>query len=202
MSHQLWTTLIKYNVSPNQIYFLDCCRSRIKPTGIINQEAEANICRAKGFIDDDGQLTERALLILDEFETFLVKTKKKVASQVLGDEYLEKINYYRNLFPRGKLPTGAVSKTNVEGLKTKFLEFFKKYTSYDWTLVHLATEYYIFEKEKENFEYMKNSSYFIDKFGVSELADQCDFLLDHPEILEPALQHYKIQNHKWFKEKP
>ena len=89
MSQQLWTKLIKYNVSPNKIYFLDCCRSRIKPTNIINSEAEANICRAKGYINEQGQLTEKALVILDGFETFLVKTKKKVATEVLGDGFLE-----------------------------------------------------------------------------------------------------------------
>ena len=201
MSHQLWTTLIKYNVSPNQIYFLDCCRSRIKPTNIINSEAEANICRAKGYINEQGQLTEKALVILDGFETFLVKTKKKVATEVLGDGFLEKIKYYRELFPRGTLPSGAVSKQTVEQLKKKFIDFFKTYPEYDWPLVHIATEYYIFEKEKVNFDFMKNSGYFIDKFGTSELANYCDLLLDSPEILEPALEHYKKQNIKWFQEK-
>jgi hypothetical protein len=49
---------------------------------------------------------------------------------------------------------------------------------------------------------MKNSGYFIDKFGVSELANYCDLLLESPEILEPALKQYKIQNAKWFQEKP
>jgi hypothetical protein len=202
MSHQLWTTLIKYNVSPNQIYFLDCCRNRIKPTAIINQEAEANICRAKGFINDQGQLTERALLILDEFQTFLLKSKKKVTSEVLGDQFLDKIKYYRELFPRGTLPSGAVSKQSVAQLKDKFIKFFQTYPEYEWPIVHLATEYYIFEKEKVNFEFMKNSGYFIDKFGVSELANYCDLLLESPEILEPALKQYKIQNAKWFQEKP
>ena len=202
MSHQLWTTLIKYNVSPNQIYFLDCCRNRIKPTGIINQEAEANICRAKGFINDQGQLTERALLILDEFQTFLLKSKKKVTSAVLGDDFLDKIRYYRELFPTGTLPSGAVSRQSVAQLKDKFIKFFQTYPEYEWPVVHLATEYYIFEKEKVNFEFMKNSGYFIDKFGVSELANYCDLLLESPEILEPALKQYKIQNAKWFQEKP
>jgi len=201
MSHQLWTTLIKYNVSPNQIYFLDCCRSRIKPTNIINPDAEANICRAKGYINEQGQLTEKALVILDGFETFLVKTKKKVATEVLGDGFLEKIKYYRELFPRGTLPSGAVSKQTVEQLKKKFIDFFKTYPEYDWSLVHIATEYYIFEKEKVKFDFMKNSGYFIEKFGTSELANYCDLLLDSPEILEPALEHYKKQNIKWFQEK-
>jgi hypothetical protein len=201
MSHQLWTTLIKYNVSPNQIYFLDCCRSRIKPTGIINSEAEANICRAKGYINEKGQLTEKALLILDEFQTFLLKSKKKVTSAVLGDDFLDKIRYYRELFPTGTLPSGAVSRQSVAQLKDKFIKFFQTYTEYDWTLIHLATEYYISEKEKVNFEYMKNSGYFIDKFGVSELANHCDLLLDMPKVLEEALEQYKKQYAEWLENK-
>jgi hypothetical protein len=201
MSHQLWTTLIKYNVSPNQIYFLDCCRSRIKPTGIINSEAEANICRAKGYINEKGQLTEKALVILDEFQTFLLKSKKKVTSAVLGDDFLDKIRYYRELFPTGTLPSGAVSRQSVAQLKDKFIKFFQTYTEYDWTLIHLATEYYISEKEKVNFEYMKNSGYFIDKFGVSELANHCDLLLDMPKVLEEALEQYKKQYAEWLENK-
>ena len=149
MSHQLWTTLIKYNISPNQVYFLDCCRNRIKATGIINSEAEANICRAKGYINEQGQLTEKALVILDEFETYLVKVKKKVATEVLGDKFLEKIAYYRELFPAKSLPSGSMARQSVEELKKKFIVFFKTYPQFNWTLVHLATDYYIFEKEKK-----------------------------------------------------
>ena len=204
MSHQLWTTLIKYNVSPNQIYFLDSCRSRIKPTNIINPDAEANICRAKGYINEKGELTQKALVILDEFETFLVKAKKKVATEVLGDKFLEKINYYRDLFPSKKLPSGSLARQSVEELKKKFIVFFKTYPQFNWALVHLATDYYIFEKEKTQYMYMMNSSYFIQKTDniskttKSELADHCEFLLDNPDILKPALATYKEQKSAWF----
>ncbi len=204
MSHQLWTTLIKHNVSPNQIYFLDCCRSRIKPTGIINPEAEGIICRAKGYIDENGQLTHKAIVILDEFETFLVKIKKKVATEVLGDKFLEKIAYYRELFPPRSLPSGSMARQSVEELKKKFIVFFKTYPEYNWTLVHLATDYYIFEKEKKGYQFMMNSSYFIQKTDSiskttkSELADHCQFLLDNPETLRPALEDYKKQNEAWI----
>jgi hypothetical protein len=204
MSHQLWTTLIKYNVSPNQIYFLDSCRSRIKPTNIINPDAEANICRAKGYINEKGELTQKALVILDEFETFLVKAKKKVATEVLGDKFLEKINYYRDLFPSKKLPSGSLARQSVEELKKKFIVFFKTYPQFNWALVHLATDYYIFEKEKTQYMYMMNSSYFIQKTDSiskttkSELADHCEFLLDNPDILKPALATYKEQKSTWF----
>jgi len=205
MSHQLWTTLIKYNVSPNQIYFLDCCRSRIKPTNIINPDAEANICRAKGYINEKGELTQKALVILDEFETFLVKTKKKIATEVLGDKFLEKIAYYRELFPAQALPSGAMGRQSVEELKKKFIIFFKTYPQFNWSLVHLATDYYVFEKEKKGYMYMMNSSYFIQKTDniskttKSELADHCEFLLDNPDILKSALATYEQKIAEWLK---
>lgn len=205
MSHQLWTTLIKYSVSPNQIYFLDCCRSRIKPTNIINPDAEANICRAKGYINEKGELTEKALVILNEFEIFLVKTKKKIATEVLGDKFLDKIRYYRELFPSETLPSGAIGRQSVEQLKGKFVIFFNTYPQFDWPLVHLATDYYIFEKEKKGFMYMMNSTYFIQKTDNmsktirSELADHCEFLLDNPDILKPALASYEQKIAEWLK---
>ena len=51
---------------------------------------------------------------------------------------------------------------------------------------------------------MMNSSYFIQKTDniskttKSELSDHCQFLLDNPEILRPALEDYKIQNKDWI----
>jgi len=51
---------------------------------------------------------------------------------------------------------------------------------------------------------MMNSSYFIQKTDniskttKSELADHCEFLLDNPDILKPALATYKEQKSVWF----
>jgi hypothetical protein len=91
MSHQHWNTLIKWNISPNQIYLLDCYRSKIKPSKIINEEGERLVCQAKDLLDGNNNLTNKASIILDEYETFLVKAKKVVASQVLGEDMNERI---------------------------------------------------------------------------------------------------------------
>jgi len=190
MTHQLWMTLIKNNLSPNQVYFLDCCRQKIKPTGIINAEAEALICQSKGLIDDEGKLSHKAQEILNDFETYLVKTKKKVATSVLGDNFLEKIKEYRELFPAIKLPSGELARQSVQELKDKFIWFFKTYPEYDWDLVLDATDFYIFNKHKENYSFMVTSSYLIQKTDLktklsrSILADYCQMILDNPDILK------------------
>ena len=154
MSHQLWASLIKRNISPNQIYFLDCCRSKIRPSSIINQDSEALICKAKGLLDENNNLTPKGLEILDEFETHLVKTKKKVAREVLGEDFMEKVNEYREAWPKKRLPSGELARQSVQELKDKFVWFFKTYPEYDWNLVLDAADYYNILYEKKDYMYI------------------------------------------------
>jgi hypothetical protein len=188
MSHQLWSTLIKWNISPNQIYFLDCCRDKIKPV-IINQDAERIVCESKGLIDADGNLTNKGANILNEFETFLVKTKKKVTSAVLGENSIDKINEYREIWPSKRLPSGELARQSTQELKDKFVWFFKTYPEYDWDLVLDATDYYNDVFKKKNYQYMATSSYFIKKTNTttkevtSKLADYCQEIIDNPKLL-------------------
>jgi hypothetical protein len=180
---------MKYNLSPNLLYFLDSTRSKIKPTAIINADAERMIAHSKGLIDDDGKLTPTAMVVLNDFETFLVKTKKKVTSDVLGDNFLENIKIYREIFPTGFLPHGEIARQSVEELKLKFIWFFKTYTDFTWPLIHEATNYYKYLKSKDGFKFMATSSYFIQKTDPktkmvkSTLADYCQLLQDDPDII-------------------
>lgn len=182
MSHQLWKTLIKWKLSPNQIYFLDCCREKIQPSNdLINQTAEKNICELKGLINDKGVLTYKAITILDEFETYLVKTKKVVTTTVLGEGFEEMINKYKEYFPK-KLATGP-GRQSVRELKQKFVWFFKNHPEYTWDDVLEAANYYRYECAQRNNEFMANSSNFIkkdtmSKESVSKLADYCQLVID------------------------
>jgi hypothetical protein len=190
MSHQLWNTLLKWNLSPNQIYFLDSCREKIIPSKIlINPDSERIIAHSKGLIDDDGRLTNKAAVILNEFETYLVKTKKKVASEILGADMNERIKEYREIFPSKRLPSGELARQSTQELKDKFIWFFKTYPEYDWDLVLDATDYYNDIFKKKNYMYMANSSYFIKKTNPqkeisSKLADYCQEIIDNPKILD------------------
>jgi hypothetical protein len=71
MGHQLWNVCRKYNISPNQLYFLDSCREKIVPSNVINADAQRVICQQRGWVDTEGNLTSGALFILVEFEWFL-----------------------------------------------------------------------------------------------------------------------------------
>lgn len=189
MSHQLWNTLIKWNLSPNQIYFLDCCRSNIKPNKIIDQDIEKALCVQRNLIDTEGNITNEGAVILNEFETYLVKVKRKVASEVLGIDMNDRIKEYREIWPAKRLPSGELARQSAQELKDKFVWFFKTYPEYDWDLILDATDYYNEVFKRKNYMYMATSSYFIKKTNTttkevsSKLADYCQEILDNPKML-------------------
>jgi hypothetical protein len=189
MSHQLWQTAIRYKITPNQLYFLDCCRERIKPTSIIDAEAEAAACKLKGFITEEGNISNLGSVILNEFETYLVKTKKKVTKEVLGEDFLDRVKEYREAFPDIRLPSGELARQSIKEVKDRLVWFFKNYPEYDWDLVLDAADYYNGVFKRKNYMYMVTSSYFIKKTNpqtkevTSKLADYCQAILDNPKIL-------------------
>jgi hypothetical protein len=156
---------------------------------LINPDAERIMAEKKGLITAEGKLTEKALTILDELETYIVKTKKKVASEVLGTDMNERINEYRNIWPSKRLPSGELARQSVNELKDKFVWFFKTYPEYDWDLVLDATDYYNEVFKRKNYLYMATSSYFIKKTNpvtketMSKLADYCQQIIDNPNLL-------------------
>ena len=143
----------------------------------------------KGYINAEGNLTNKAAMILNEFEMLHVKTKKKVVSEVLGSDSIERIKEYREIFPAKRLPSGELARQSVQELKDKFVWFFKNYPEYDWDLILDATDYYNDVFKKKNYMYMVTSSYFIKKTNSqtkevsSKLADYCQQILDSPNIL-------------------
>ena len=189
-SYQQWSILIKYNISPNQVYFLDSCKHKIKPASIINGDAEALVCRQKGYIDENNNLSGTALRILEEYDTCLVKTKTKVAREVLGENFNERVKEYREIFPSIRFPSGELARQNVKDLTDRFVWFFKNYPEYDWNLVLDAADYYIHLKEKVEYQYAVTSLYFIKKTDAksketkSMLADICQEILDNPKLLD------------------
>jgi hypothetical protein len=189
MTHQLWSVLIKHKLSPNLIYFLDCCRQKIMPSSIVNGSELKREAIENDLISIDGTLSVHALLILEEFETFLVKSKKKVTGEVLGEDFLNNVKTFRQMFPARKLPSRELARQSVQELRDKFVWFFKTFPEYSWDLVLDATDYYIYTKSKENYMYMSTSSYFIQKVDArtktwkSVLADHCQMIQENPEIL-------------------
>ncbi|MGI9142420.1 MAG: hypothetical protein ACR2IJ_04450 [Fluviibacter sp.] len=161
------------------------------PGTLINEDAELLLCQKMGFIDMSRELTPIGLQALEEFKTFQTKTKTKVTVEVLGKDFLEKVKEYLEIFPKGRIPTSKeLARQGVDELKQKFVWFRKTYPEYSWDVILDATEYYVYLKSLEEYNYMVTSSYFIKKTDprtketASKLADHCQLITDNPNLLK------------------
>jgi len=91
---------------------------------------------------------------------------------------MQNLEEYRELFPNKKLPSGKAARTNIDDLKKKMIEFRIKYPSYSWDTILDATTYYVEEYRKSDYMYMKTAGYYISKNNESDLATDCQLLIE------------------------
>ena len=107
-----------------------------------------------------------------------MKTKKKTSQLLLGQDFIDKIQEYVEIFPNRKLSSGKYARVNAKNLEVSFRWFFENF-DYDWPTILLATEKYVDEYSVRNYEFMRTAQYFIrkqniDKSFESDLATYCD----------------------------
>jgi len=120
------------------------------------------------------------------------KIKRKAS---FSEQDFLKVTEYRELFPKGTLPSGQPARAPSKELEKKFLWFFLNY-NYDWDTILKATKKYISDYESAGYKYMKTSSYFINKTdkGVttSTLASYCDMILDGDDTITPNYASHDV----------
>lgn len=133
-----------------------------------------------GYINTDCTLNEKGVKLIENMEVIFKPQKQLNAIDVLGDDCDERIKEYINIFPSGKLPTGKYARGNKKEIQENFKWFFQEY-HYDWDVIIGATEMYVEEYRRKNYEYMRTAMYFIRKLreGLfeSDLATYCDAYL-------------------------
>jgi hypothetical protein len=157
-----------------------------------NNKSEVQELKKLDFIEENGELTIKAKKVITRFENYFVRAKKRTNIQLMGKEFLKRINEYRDIFPAGKLPSGKPGRVNVKTLENSFRWFFENY-DFSWDEVIDATKMYVNAYRDNDYMYMKTSQYFISKqdkskVRTSDLADYCDMIRDG---VEPEDNHFK-----------
>lgn len=178
---RLFTEMINDGISPNGLYFLMIVT---EGAGVqcINYHQEKRLLETSGFIENN-KITPKGHYVIEKYkkiykEAFSKSTKKKKSFSPQDEEM---IYQYREIFPKGMLPSGSPARQAYRELEKKFNWFFTNY-DYDWETIIKATKLYVGKFQQENYMYMKTSGYFILKnekgVEVSTLATYCDMILD------------------------
>lgn len=189
---QMFTILNSKGITPNQFYLLCCMKESIQAEGI-NVHTELRGLIDKNMINPDVLLLPEAHALIAQLESFFSVHKQKTTRQLLGADFKEKIQQYREHWPKKRVPQGYYVTNTLENLEGAFRWFFKNY-DYSWDIILQATLRYLDEKQRDNWNYTMKSQFFIrkqqqDKSWSSELANYCELIISGEEPEDDA--HFK-----------
>lgn len=163
-------------LTPNQFFAAYLRMLNAKLEIRFNPDVEMRLLKRLGFFTDKGIPTDKLMNtgLFDNLNNLLIEDNEKEKSLD------RKIAYYINLFPHGRLPSGAFARASVNEVKVFFLEFFETH-NYSWDEIYEATKNYIEFYAQNNYTYMRNCKYFILKKTAngameSQLALECENL--------------------------
>jgi hypothetical protein len=127
----------------------------------------------------EGKINDKGIKLVEEIDNLFKPVKKIKNLNLLGDDAEKNIDAFIELFPTHKLPNGRYARGNKKNIRENFMWFFQEY-NYDWETVLKATQNYIAEYHRNNYQYMRTAMYFIKKVidgtSISELANYCDMV--------------------------
>jgi hypothetical protein len=179
---EIFNKIIKEGLTPNAVYILYAYKSNVIPNKIVNSSIEVARLTSEEWLVNN-QLTTKSIELLKELDVYFKSSKKKTSKQVMGDDFLTKIDEYLEIFPKFKLPSGKYARSDKKNLENNFRWFFET-NSYDWDTVINATKMYVDEFERQGYKYMRTSQYFIRKLNPaektfeSELANYCEVYMN------------------------
>lgn len=179
----IFNKLIKNDLSPNQLYLLWCKKYKLTTAFNMNIALEYKRLEVGEWLDANQELTSKSIILVQEIESFFKISKKKTSTDILGDNFICRIEEYLQIFPKFKLPSGKYARSDKKNLENNFRWFFENH-SYDWETVINATKMYVDDYERQGYKYMRTSQYFIRKVSPaektfeSELANYCDMILN------------------------
>jgi hypothetical protein len=177
---ELFRKIQKYSITPNQCMILFAFDEGVTPSDCDLTDTVA--LYNEGYINNKNEITPEGRKVIVTLNNYFTVNKKKTTKQLLGKSGALNIDQYRNIFPKGKLPSGVPARNNAKILTENFRWFFAEY-DYTWEEVIKAAKMYVNEYQKNNYLYMQNSQYFISKqdkhkVKTSKLADYCDMIRD------------------------
>ena len=158
---EMFKILIRNNLPPNRFYMLWSVKEGVTAP-LINAELEYKILKRDGWILEDGKISAEGKRVIKQAEAYFKVKKKKTSTQLMGNNFEENIKKYNELFPKIKFPSGKAARSALGNLESAFRWFFQNY-EYDWDLIFKATNVYLDEREAENWNYSRNSQYFVRK---------------------------------------
>lgn len=154
---------------------------------LVNNPTDIKILLNLKYIDGNNQITELGNTLLDNLGVLFKKTKVANSLDLLGNNFLDKINEYKNYFPKNKRST-----TNE--IKEKFVKLFIKNPNLKWDDLLNATKLYFSEDREEKYIYKASNFIMVERSGIntSPILEYHERILEGENITESKVNMYKF----------
>lgn len=119
-----------------------------------------NILKVLGYLDENNKLTNKAEEMLINLSGLFRKTASKSASDLMGPDFLDRMNEFRSYFP-------TVKRASPAEIKTKFAKLFIENPSLDWDKLIQATALYFSEDREEKYIYKASNFIMVQRGGIN-----------------------------------
>ena len=123
--------MIQLGLTPNSFYVLYCIKENTVPHSSVNKQLECNRLQLNNWLTEDLQLTDKSLIFTSEIDGYFKKSKKKTSKDLMGQNFMQNIEAYVNIFPNKKLSSGKYARIPPKNLENAFRWFFDTY-GYSW----------------------------------------------------------------------
>lgn len=175
-------------LTPTEYCFLISIYKQFDYIGILTEQQKDNLIKSlenKGFL----KITAEGLVL----RKLTLDLMHKDSSPLLVDNWIEE---WRNLFPTNIKSGGRPIKGDKKSCIRKMTAFLKEYPEYSKEEIFQATRIYIFDKKRDNYNYMVCADYFIYKDKASLLAS----ILEDIDGKQTTLQMMENGNNPFQKE--
>lgn len=172
------------NLNIEEIFILNCAYydeqellQIARKRDCITDEAVTDLLDKEAIIECGG-----VVMISEHYKKAMFESLEKDKTNKLIKLDLKKfVDEYRELFPKGNNYNGYPYRGDRQGCLKKMARFIKLNPDYTPEIIIAATNKYINEKKKDNYDFMHLAHYFIEKNGVSLLGSFCEHILDSGE---------------------
>jgi hypothetical protein len=165
----LYDKIYKLGLTPDEYFLLYFMVHGLNQTSYNSKDVILKRLKIKKFIDRKNNILVDPQILEESFD---------FSGKIF--DFSSQITKYINLFPAMRLPSGSMARQNFNQIKSRFQLFFLDY-NYDWETIYKATKNYIDYYKTKNYEYMRDSYYFIYKDNNSDLALECESVIANKE---------------------
>ena len=91
---EIFNKFVQEDITPDGYYVLHCIKEKIVPNNFVNNSLQVTKLKRYDWLNENLTLTNKSLIFIAEINSFFKKTKAKTLQDLLGTNFIDRIQEY------------------------------------------------------------------------------------------------------------